>query len=124
MDNMMEITLAVSSMKGQIPKERPLKERLAFAMNYVVKNERDLFWMSYKVDDDLLLKTALAAVMTEATESEKDIIARSLAPLKAFSAAITGVQVDFSALALTDDLLPLLGMFKDAKDKPADPPNK
>lgn len=35
-----------------------------------------------------------------------------------------GHYLEFSALALTDDLLPLVGMFKDAKGKPAGQPNK
>ena len=119
MNNSMEITIAVSTMKDQIPKDATLKERLAFAMAYVIKHERDLFWMSYKIDDDLLFRTALAAVMITGNESDQDIITRSLQPLKMLAAAVSGIPVDFTQLESGDDLLPLMAMFKDAKAAPS-----
>lgn len=74
---MMELQIAASPVRDAIPKDKPLTERIAFACRYVRKNERDLFWMSPRVTDDLMFRTALAGVMMAGDDSDRDIIKRS-----------------------------------------------
>ena len=104
-----ELTIAANAVK--VDSDKPLKERIQGAMRYVRDHEHDIFWMSGRVNDDMRLRTALGAVLLKATESERDIISRSLKPLKMLAAAAQGIPVDFGALEQSDDLLPLLGMW-------------
>jgi len=118
--DLMEVQIAATPVRDVIPKDRPLRERIEFAMRYVRSHERDLFWMSHQVNDDLMFRTALAAVMLSGDESDRDIITRSMKPLRMFSAAVSGIPVDFSAFDFTDDLLPLMGIFNDSKKTPGE----
>jgi hypothetical protein len=112
--DMLEIQIAMTGVHG-IPADKPLPERLAYAMRYVREHEDDLFFMSHAVNDDLMMRTALAAVMVAGDEADKDIIARSLQPLKMLSAAMQGIPVDFSAMGMSDDLVPLMKIWNESK---------
>ena len=114
-DDLMQIQIAAAPVQSQIPKDQPLKMRVEFAMRYVREHESDLFWMSARTDDNMLFRTALAAVMLAGDESDRDIISRSMKPLKRLSAATQGIPVDWSAFEMTEDMLPLMRMFNDAK---------
>jgi len=115
-DEKMLIMLAVSAMRGKLPKEGAVDERLEFAMRYVRQNERNLFWMSTTVSDDLMLRTAIAAVLESALYEEHDLIMRSLRPLQMLSAAQAGVPVDWKQLDISPDLVPVLKIWHRAKE--------
>lgn len=112
--DMMEIQIAAAPVRDAIPTDKPLPERINFAMRYVREHERDLFWMSYDANDDLKMRTALAAVMLAGNEEDRDAITRAMKPLKMLSAAMSGIPVDFSALEGLEDVLPLLKMWKES----------
>jgi hypothetical protein len=92
---MIEIQIAATPVRDRIPVDKPLTERLLFAMRYVREHE-DLFFLSARVTDDLKFRTALAAVMLAGSEDDGLVIERSLKPLKMLSAATQGIPVDFS----------------------------
>lgn len=117
----MELQLAVAAIRPSIPKDKPLAERVAAALRYARENESSVFWMSHRVTDDLILRSALAAVMVEGDDDDKEMITRSLQPMKMLAAAMQGIPVDFSQLD-TDNILPLVQMLNDSK-KPADSPH-
>jgi hypothetical protein len=112
MMNETELMIAVSGFSNLIPKDEPLKARLDWAMKHVRKHQRDIFWMSYEINDDAMFRTALAGVMVGASEDEKALITKSVKPLKALNAAISGVPVDFSGLDM-EGILPLMEMWRD-----------
>ena len=112
--DMIELQIAAAPVRDQIPADQPLAERIAFAMRYVREHEDSLFWMSYEVNDDLMMRTALAAVMLAGNEDDRDAISRALKPLKMLNAAMQGIPVDFSALDASDDLLSLVKMWKES----------
>ena len=112
--DLMEIQIAASPVCDKIPADKPLAERIAFAMRYVREHEGDLFWMSYDANDDLKMRTALAAVMLAGNEADREAIAKGMQPLKMLSAAMSGIPVDFSALESLGDVLPLLKIWKES----------
>lgn len=112
--DMMEIQIAAAPVVDQIPKDKPLAERVDFAMRYVRKHERDLFWMSYDANDDLKMRTALAAVMLAGNEDDREAITRAMKPLQMLNAAMSGIPVDLSSLEDYADVLPLIKMWKDS----------
>ncbi len=99
-----------------------LVERIDFAMRYVRGNQRDLFFMSGSVTDDMMFRTALAAVMVAGSEDDKDRIERSLKPVNALNAAFAGVAIDPAGLMPPDDFIPLLKMWHDSAKPPAPAP--
>lgn len=117
-NDMMGMTIAVSILRDKIPKDSTLEDRLAFSMRYVRKHESDLFWMFGRVDDDMKSRTAIAAVMVEASAEEKDRIERSLKPLRMLAAAVSGIPVDFAALDLAEDNLPLIKLWNESGATP------
>ena len=112
--DLMELQIAASPVVDRIPKDKPLTERVAFAMRYVREHERDLFWLSYDANDDLKMRTALAAVMLAGNEEDKDAITRAMKPLRMLSAAMSGIPVDFAALEDSADILPLIKMWQES----------
>jgi hypothetical protein len=111
--NRTEMLIAVSGFKDLIPKDGPLEDRISFAMKHVKENKRDIFWMSYEVSDDAMFRTALAAVMLDASEDEKELITKSMKPLQALSAAMSGIPVDFGEVEM-DGILPLMEMWRNS----------
>jgi hypothetical protein len=109
-----ELAIAVTAMRNVIPADKSLEDRIAFAFRYAREHEASIFWMSHRVTDDLLFKTALGAVMEAATEDEREQITHSLKPLKALSALLSGVPVDLSAVDM-ENLLPLRKLFDESK---------
>lgn len=114
-NHMMELRIAATPVIKRIPADKPLPERVQFAMDYVRKHKHDLFWMSAKPDDDMMFRTALAAVMLAGNDEDRDVIARSMQPLKMLSAALSGVPVDFGAMPTDEDLLPLMKFWRDGE---------
>jgi hypothetical protein len=110
------LQIAAASMRDQIPADKSLTERLQFAMRYVRRHGDSLFWMEGRVNDDDRLRTALAAVMLAGSEEDKDAITRSLKPLQALSAAMSGIPVDFDAMGWDDDLIPLVGLWHESAE--------
>lgn len=113
--DMIELQIAASSLRDRIPKDQPLEARVEFAMRQVNSQERDLFWMTVRPSDDLKLRTALAAVMLAGDDEDRVMIERSLKPLKAMSALISGVPVDFEAIDM-EGILPLMKLYNEAKE--------
>jgi hypothetical protein len=111
-----KLQIAVSSVRGNIPTDGLLRDRIASAMRYVRTHEDDIFCMSHRVTDDDRIRTALAAVMLDATEADKDIIVRSLKPLQALGAAMQGIPVDMSQVEMADDLLPIVELWRQSGD--------
>jgi hypothetical protein len=118
----LELQIAAAPVAARIPKDKPLEERLQFAMRYVHEHGRELCFMSGNLTDELLFRVALVATLTNATAEERDRVQRSLEPLQALSAACQGVPVDFAALRIDDDLLPLMKWFEEAKSAVAAAP--
>ena len=116
-DDLMQVQIAAAPVQIQIPKDMPLKERVEFAMRYVLEHD-DLFFMSARVDDGMKFRTALVAVMLAGDEADREVITRSMKPLKMLSAAMEGVPVDWTAFEMTEDMLPLMLMFNAAKTAP------
>lgn len=110
--NNINLTIAVSAMKGRIPMDESLENRLKYAMKYVREHKSDIFFMTV-ADDDLMLRAAIAAVMVTGSEEEQDLITRSLAPLKALAAATQGIPVNFGAIDFSDDLIPIMKIWND-----------
>lgn len=110
--DMMEIQIAAAPVRERIPADKPLNERISFAMRYVREHARDLFWMSYDANDDLKMRTALAAVMLAGNEEDREAITRALQPLKMLSAAMQGIPVDFSNV--DTDVIPLLKLWHES----------
>lgn len=114
--SLMEMQISIAPMRGLIPADKPLEERLAFAMDYVRKHERDLFWMSYSVNDDMMFRSAIAAVMIDGSEEDKLSIQRSMKPLQMLAAAANGIPVDFEFMD-TENLIPLLKLWHASAEK-------
>lgn len=108
----LELKIAAKSVQN-IPKDAPLSDRIKYAMRYVRDHERDVFWMSAGVNDDAMFRTALAAVMLAGSEEDRDIINRSMQPLRMLSAAMSGAPVDFGAMQVAEDLLPLMKLWRE-----------
>lgn len=89
MDN--SIMLGITELRQSVDSGQPLKERLKIAMrsalhHWLITNEEDQF------------KTAVGAVMVEATEEERELIEVELKFLQALSAASRGIPVNFAVL--------------------------
>lgn len=112
-ENAIGLQIAAQSVRD-IPADKSLTERLEYSMRYVRKHESDVFWMSTAHGpemDDLKFRTAIAAVMLAGNASDRDILTRSLHPLRALSAATQGIPVDFGALKFDEDMLPLMKLW-------------
>jgi hypothetical protein len=109
--NNIELTIAANSVR--FDKTLPLLERLKAAMLDVrnCRREQDIFFMTGRLTDDFRFQTAIAAVMLACDDVERDQIERSLRPLRMLAAATQGIPVDFGQLEMSDDMLPLLGMW-------------
>jgi hypothetical protein len=115
MTDMIELQISAAGVHG-IPAGKPLSERLAFAFRYVREHERDVFWMHGRtVRDDDLFRTAIAAVLIDGSDADRDIIEKSMRPLKMLNAAASGVPVDWTAFTLDDDVLPLMKIFQESQ---------
>jgi hypothetical protein len=113
---MTDVELQIAAQGIQcIPADKPLSDRIKYAMRYAREHEHDVFWMSARVNEDMKMRTALAAVMLAGDESDRDIITRSMKPLRMLSAAMSGIPVDFGAMELSDDLLPIMKLWDESK---------
>ena len=112
--NDMAINIAVTLMRDKIPLDDPLADRVRFAMRYAKEHKHDLFWMVGNASDDLMLRTALASVMVTGNEDDKDMIKRSIMPLKMINAAAQGIPVNFEDI--DDDILPIMKLWSEATD--------
>ncbi len=90
----LHMTIAMQAMGDHIPADLPLDARLLFAMRYTRKHSRELFFLTAWPSIDLMMKSAIGVVLAKATPEEQDIIKRSLAPLTALNAVLSGVPVD------------------------------
>ena len=103
--------IIASEMNDACKAEPDLLERIRIAMrgaqnHWMVTNEQEQF------------RGALAAAMLASSEDEKDRITRSLQPMKALSAMMSGVPVDFDAVAKSmgaEDLIPLKKMWDEIR---------
>lgn len=109
------LMIAITCIKGKLPKEKSLTERIIYAMKYAQEHEKDVFWMFGSVNDDIKIRASLGAVMAEGTEDERALIIESLKPLQALSAAISGIPVDFGSMELSEDLLPIMKLWQDSQ---------
>lgn len=111
--DMIELQIAAAPVRDHIPADKPLVERLQFAMRYVRKHADNLFWMSVNVNDDSKFRTALAAVMLAGSDEDRDVIERSMKPLLMLSAAMQGIPVDFGAFE-AEGTLPLMKLWHES----------
>lgn len=114
MTNLNMLLIAATPVRNLIPADKPLNERLKFAMRYVREHD-DLFFMLANADDDTKFRTALAAVMLAGDDEDKDVIERSMKPLRMLSAALQGIPVNFDAMPTDDDLLPLMKLWHESE---------
>lgn len=117
--NLIEIQIAAAALREHIPKGAPLRARIEAAMRFVLAHGEEIFWLSPSVDDDLRFKTAVAAVMIAGDAEDREILDRSLKPLRYLSSMLSGVVVNTDAFAdsITEDLIPLLLIWHDCKPK-------
>jgi hypothetical protein len=106
-----EMQIAVTQMRDWIPDCKPLKERMEIAFAYIREHKRDVMWMTGNASEDDMFRVAVAAVMVKCNEEERDIVERSLKPLRMLSAMCAGIPVDLSSFPIPDDLLPLQAMW-------------
>lgn len=88
--------------------ETDLTERIKVAMRHAKDH-----WM--ETNEEEQFKGALVAAMDVSTEDEKDLITRSLQPMKILAAMMSGVPVDFEAVEMQDDLLSLQKFWHEVK---------
>lgn len=106
-----EILITAQIAKGSVPATGTLEDRLLATMR-AVRTDDNINWMCR--NDDQRFRSAIGAVML-ASPDDQDRIARSMAPLKALSAAMSGVPVDFSSvLTDADDLVPLISLWHES----------
>ena len=103
-----EILITGHLAKSSVPKTGTLEERIVATMR-AVRNDDQINWMCRT--DDHKFRAAVFAVMLMSSDGDQDRIARSLTPLKALSAAMNGVPVDFTGLLVEDDMIPLLSLW-------------
>lgn len=108
------MSLAISSIKDDIDNKLPLEQRILETMKLVRKRERDIFFMCYEVNDDLMVRTALGAVMVAGSEDDKDMIKKSLLPLRALSAAASGLPINFADMDL-ENIIPIMKLWSESK---------
>ena len=113
--NMLELQIAAAPVRDAIPADKPLAERLSFAMRYVRDHERDLFWMNGRTSDDTKFRTAIAAVMLAGNDEDRGLIERSMKPLRMLTAARQGIPVDFGQMEGGDDLVPLMKLWHETE---------
>ena len=110
-----ELAIAAMPIRDLVPKDKPLVERIKFAMSYIRKHKDEVFWMSYQVNDDKQIRTALAAVMMAGSDEDRILIKRSIKPLQMLSAAIQGIPVNFGAMETSEDLIPLIKLWHESE---------
>ena len=99
------IMVGIAELRGKVDSKQPLEERLKVAMRGALNH-----WMV--TDEESQFKMAVGAVMVEATEEEQERINIDLRVLKALSAALSGVPVNFSSLADEVDKDKAVGLSK------------
>lgn len=86
------IMLGIAELRNNVDPKQPLKERLKVAMRAALKH-----WLVLD-DEESQFKMAVAAIMVEATDEERERINIDLKFLRAMSSAASGVPVDFVRL--------------------------
>lgn len=107
------LNIACSQIKAHVPADKTLTERLLFAMRHA--RTSDLFFMEGHVTDDDRFRAALGGVLLAGSEEDRDLITRSLKPLRALSALMDGVPVDFRAFEIDDDIIPLRKLWRESE---------
>lgn len=100
MDN--RVMVGIAELRAGVDPKQPLEERLKVAMRRALKH-----WLVF--DEEGQFKMAVAAVMVEATEDERERLNTEVKFLAAVSSAVSGVPVDFGRL--------MEEMGEDAADK-------
>lgn len=111
--NAMMLQLALAQVRGRSPKDKSLEERLTVAMKFVRENVHQVFWMCSEADEDFQFRTAVAAVMLDGSQDDRDRIERSLRTLRTLNAMLEGVPVDLDRVD-KDAGLPLLKLWQNS----------
>ena len=106
------MVLEMQMAKHSVPRTGTLEEKLSKTMVLVREHRANL--MGWHNSDDELFRISVGAVMLSVSEEDKDLLVRSMAPLHALSAAISGVPVDFSAIN-PEGIVPLLKLWHESK---------
>lgn len=93
------VVIVAALCKDAVVPTDTLEERLEKALRKAYEN--GVVW-----DEDHILLGSVAAVMTEASDDEKEQIKCALHGMKILNALITGVPVDFDAAMLEYDASP------------------
>lgn len=113
------LAIGIAILGQQIPSDKPLEDRLRFAMQYIRKNWRDVLFMAYNADsEDLQFRTAVGAVMAAGDADDLERLSTSLKPMRMLNAAATGIPVNFSDLPDPEDVLPLASWWKESAETP------
>ena len=109
------LLIAIAEIRSQLTGHgnESLKERLKFAMGKAKGH-----WCV--VDEDDQFRSAVGAVMADATQEERDLLGMELDVLKALSAASSGVPVDMGAVLNgfdTDKAIGLSGLWREVTNE-------
>ncbi len=105
------IMIGITELRHDVDSKQPLEERLKIVMKKALNH-----WLV--LDEESQFKMAVGAVLAEATEEEQERINIELRVLKALSAAISGVPIDWGNLVADEDrdkTIGLSGLWREVK---------
>lgn len=111
------LIIAASSIFDVLPRGETLDNRLLFAMRYVRTHKADLLWMVGRPGENLMMRSAIGAVIMTAKPDEVTKIENSLKIMKSLDALLSGVPVDVDALnAQMDahDTVPIIRLWHES----------
>ena len=96
--------------------DKSLEDRFRHIMKYVREHQNNLFFMASVIDDDLMFRASVAAVMVTANDEDKERIEQGVQCIKALSALVSGIPVDVSAGVgeNPDEILPLMKWWQES----------
>lgn len=110
------VAIAATTIAPNLDRDAPLEQRVRAAMRLALNDDAATFLCT----DDQRFRGAVGAVLLCCSEEERQRVTNALDALKALSAAISGVPVDFGAVLAPqadDPPLPLLGIWHETKQE-------
>ncbi len=111
MDNTMLIAIAEARPAVKAAADKPLEERLRISMKEMLNH-----WCV--TEEDKQFRSAIGAVMLEASEGEKERLKKELQALRNLSALVDGVPLDFERIEKIENPLQLTRIWQEVKGAP------